>query len=112
MTDESSEHGYRRPPNRACDPQRMNWLWRLIGELAELSPGEVDEALRAVDVAADARRIRGWSASEAEDDFFPITLAEMERNLRALVALRRARRDTAAVLDAAAHPHPDAPPPA
>lgn len=92
-------HGYRHPPlTRGVDPQRMNWLWRLVCEVAALQPTEVAEALHAVQVAVDLPRVRGWVANDTGEDFFPLTIAELERNLRALARLRGTRREVAAAL--------------
>lgn len=86
---------YRRPPmNRGIDPQRLNWLWRLICELGDVQPDEVVEALHAAVVPVDAQRARSWTTGDRDPGFFPITLAELERNLRALIALRQAREHT------------------
>ena len=86
---------YRRPPmNRGIDPQRLNWLWRLICELGEVAPEEVVEALHAAVVPVDVKRASSWVVSDQDPAFFPITLAELERNLRALIALRQAREQT------------------
>ncbi|WP_017463054.1 hypothetical protein [Dyella ginsengisoli] len=86
---------YRRPPmNRGIDPQRLNWLWRLICELGEVQPDEVVEALHAAVVPVDAHRARSWTVGDRDPGFFPITLAELERNMRALIALRQAREHT------------------
>jgi hypothetical protein len=92
---------YRRPPLvRATDPQRMNWLWRLVCELAELRPTDVVEALHAVQIPVDLARARSWVASDRDDNFFPILIAELERNLRALLALREVMRENEALLAA------------
>jgi hypothetical protein len=83
---------YRRPPmTRGIDPQRMNWLWRLICELGSVPSAEVMEALHAAQVPVDLRRVDSWTVSDREASFFPITLAELERNLRCVLALRHAR---------------------
>lgn len=83
---------YRRPPmNRGIDPQRLNWLWRLICELGAVAPEEVVEALHAAVVPVDAGRARSWAVGDQDPASFPITLAELERNVRALIALRQAR---------------------
>jgi hypothetical protein len=85
---------YRRPPlARATDPQRMNWLWRLFCEVADIRPPEVVEALHALQIPVDQQRVRSWTVSDREDSFFPVSIAEVERNLRALVLLRVARRE-------------------
>ncbi len=89
-----SRQPYRRPPlNRATDPQRMNWLWRLICETAELDMAELLEALHAAQISIDLSRMRRWSVSDRDDAFFPMSIAEIERNLRMLVALRKAKKD-------------------
>ena len=89
-----SRQPYRRPPmTRATDPQRMNWLWRLVCELAELRPSEVVEALHATQVPVDQARVRSWFVSDRDDSFFPITIAEMERNLRAVLRQRETLRE-------------------
>jgi hypothetical protein len=79
--------------SRATDPQRMNWLWRLVCEVAELGPADVVEALHASQVAVDQTRARSWFVSDRDDSFFPITIAEVERNLRAVLLLREAMRE-------------------
>lgn len=89
-----SRQPYRRPPLvRATDPQRMNWLWRLVCEVAEIRPAEVVEALHSLQVPVDQQRARSWTVSDRDDSFFPMSIAEVERNLRALVELRAARRE-------------------
>lgn len=85
---------YRRPPmTRGTDPQRMNWLWRLICEVADVRPADVVEALHATQVPVDQSRARSWFVSDRDDNFFPISIAEVERNLRALLLLREALRE-------------------
>lgn len=92
---------YRRPPLvRATDPQRMNWLWRLVCELAELRPTDVVEALHAAQIPVDLARARSWVVSDRDDNFFPLSIAELERNLRALLAVREAMRENEALLAA------------
>jgi DNA mismatch repair protein MutH len=100
MTDPNpNPQGYRRPPlTRGVDPQRMNWLWRLICEVAALQPAEVAEALHGAQVPVDLQRVRGWVASDTEEHFFPLTIAELERNLRALAMLRATQHKVAAAL--------------
>ena len=89
-----SQLPYRRPPmTRGVDPQRMNWLWRLICELGAIDAPEVMEALHAAQVPVDLRRVKSWTVSDREASFFPITLAELERNLRSVLALRLAVRE-------------------
>ncbi|MDE2249234.1 MAG: hypothetical protein KGM46_00255 [Pseudomonadota bacterium] len=85
---------YRRPPLvRATNPQRMNWLWRLICEVADIRPAEVVEALHSLQIPVDQLRARSWVVSDRDDNFSPMSIAELERNLRALLALRAARRE-------------------
>ena len=99
---ELSKLPYRRPAmTRGVDPQRMNWLWRLICELAAVEPFEVVEALHLATVPVDLHRVESWTVSDREPWFFPITLAEMERNVRALLDLRRARADAGQAIDRA-----------
>ena len=74
--------------SRATDPQRMNWLWRLICEVAEVRPADVVEALHAAQVPVDQSRARSWIVSDRDDSFFPISIVEVERNLRSLLQLR------------------------
>ncbi len=94
-----SRQPYRRPPLlRATDPQRMNWLWRLVCELAELRPADVVEALHAAQIPVDLARARSWVVSDRDDGFFPISIAELERNVRALLALREVMRENQALL--------------
>ncbi|WP_132147038.1 hypothetical protein [Luteibacter rhizovicinus] len=88
---------YTRPPmTRGVDPQRMNWLWQLVLQSTHLDPQRVREALNAVGIPATDARIESWSVPDRADNYFPLTLAEMERNLRALVALEIAEARRAA----------------
>ena len=96
-----SRQPYRRPPLlRAIDPQRMNWLWRLVCELAELRPADIVEALHAMQVPVDLARARSWVVVDHDDGFFPISIAELERNVRALLALREVTRENETMLAA------------
>lgn len=96
---------YQRPPLlRGTDPQRMNWLWRLICEASGLETATVVEALHAAGVGVNAQRVNSWSVSDQDAGFFPMSIAEVERNLRALVALRKAEQEVSQALDEAAHP--------
>jgi len=91
---------YTRPPmTRGVDPQRMNWLWQLILQSTDLDPDEVREALVASGVAATSKRLHSWQVSDQDDAYFPLSIAELERNLRAVVALKKQRADA---IDAAA----------
>lgn len=93
---------YQRPPmTRGLDPQRVNWLWRLVCEVAGLDASDVVAALHAMQVPVDRQRVDSWLASDRDDNYFPLTVAEMERNLRSVLALRKA------VADAAAETHMD-----
>ncbi|HUW54870.1 MAG TPA: hypothetical protein VMV99_15775 [Rhodanobacter sp.] len=99
-TNDSLQRLYRRPPmNRGVDPMRMNWLWRLVCEVADLKPADVIEALHAAHVPVDLQRVHSWIAMEKDDFFFPLTLAELERNLRALALFRRTREAVSAALE-------------
>ncbi|UPG86377.1 hypothetical protein L2Y94_03175 [Luteibacter aegosomatis] len=85
---------YTRPPmTRGVDPQRMNWLWQLILQATDLSPAEVRAALNASGVPVTDQRVASWSVGDAEENYFPLTLAEMERNLRAVIAAKRSASD-------------------
>lgn len=80
---------YRPPPiNRGFDPQRVNWLWRLIVKVANLDPEFVHQALLAYGVAVDLPRVVSWFAEEGDEHMMPMTVAELERNLRALMAFQ------------------------
>lgn len=81
---------YTRPPmTRGVDPQRMNWLWQLILQATDLSPTEVRAALNASGVPVTDQRVASWSVGDGEENYFPLTLAELERNLRAVVAAKQ-----------------------
>jgi hypothetical protein len=97
---ETPAREYTRPPmTRGVDPQRMNWLWQLILQSTDLDPDEVREALLACGVAATSKRLHSWQVSDQDDAYFPLSLAELERNLRAVVALKKQRAEA---IDAAA----------
>ena len=97
---EAPPREYTRPPmTRGVDPQRMNWLWQLILQSTDLDPDEVREALVASGVAATSKRLHSWQVSDRDDAYFPLSIAELERNLRAVVALKKQRADA---IDAAA----------
>lgn len=98
-----SQLPYRHPPmTRGIDPKRMNWLWRLICELGSIDATEVMESLHAAGVPVDMKRVKSWVVSDRDASFFPMTLAEMERNMRTLVALRIARAEAAQGMERAA----------
>ena len=75
---------------RGVDPQRMNWLWGLICQLAGVEPSETLGALHAREVPVDIKRVRRWLGDSQSAEFFPLSIAELERNVRALLALREA----------------------
>lgn len=92
---------YQRPPmTRGLDPQRVNWLWRLVCEVAGLDANDVVAALHAMQVPVDHQRVASWLASDRDDNYFPLTVAEMERNLRSVLALRKALADASAQAEA------------
>ena len=97
---ETPSREYTRPPmTRGVDPQRMNWLWQLILQSTDLDPDEVREALLSCGVAASSKRLHSWQVSDQDDAYFPLSLAELERNLRSVVALKKQRAEA---IDAAA----------
>ncbi|MCW8808262.1 MAG: hypothetical protein OQK79_09140 [Rhodanobacter sp.] len=77
------------------DPQRMNWLWRLIWEVAGLQPTELVDALHAMRIPVDQRLVRSWLLDNRDERFSTMSMTEIERNLRAIAALRHARREAA-----------------
>lgn len=80
---------YKQPPlNRGVNPLKMNWLWRLICQVGYVADEEVVSALRHVDIHVNHERALGWHKSEGEDGYFPLTIAELEQNLRALLSVR------------------------
>jgi hypothetical protein len=85
---------YTRPPmQRGVDPQRMNWLWQLILQATDLKPEEVRAALNAMGVGATDQRLASWSVGDRDERYFPLTIAELERNLRAVVAMKQKRAE-------------------
>lgn len=84
----NAKQGYRVPPNRAFDPMRMNWLWRLICDVGYISTNDVWDALKKTGVEVHRERVNGWMGAEEEEHYFPLTLAEIEQNLRALQQAR------------------------
>jgi hypothetical protein len=103
---------YSRPPmTRGVDPQRMNWLWQLILQSTDLNPADVRAGLLASGVAATEKRLHSWQVSDRDDDYFPLSIAELERNLRAVVALKKQRAEAASAAEpAVAVASEDAPP--
>ncbi|MDQ7996243.1 MAG: hypothetical protein AAGC76_10360 [Luteibacter sp.] len=96
---------YTRPQmTRGVDPQRMNWLWQLILQSTDLDPADVRKALNAMGVAATEKRMNSWQVGDRDEDYFPLTIAELERNLRAVVAWKKVRSDAASASAAEAAP--------
>jgi len=80
---------YKQPPlNRGVNPLKMNWLWRLICEVGYVAVEDVVTALDRADIHVDRERAHGWLKTESEEGYFPLTIAELEQNLRALHATR------------------------
>ncbi|RDS80917.1 hypothetical protein [Dyella psychrodurans] len=80
---------YRQPPlNRAVNPMKMNWLWRLTCEVGYVGVDDVLSALNEAGIRVSRERALGWFKSEGEDGYFPLTIAELEQNLRALQSVR------------------------
>jgi|ERR1700760_791549 hypothetical protein len=97
---EAPSREYTRPPmTRGVDPQRMNWLWQLILQSTDLDPDEVRAALVACGVPATSKRLHSWQVGDQDEEYFPLSLAELERNLRAVVAAKKQRAEA---IDAAA----------
>jgi hypothetical protein len=91
---ESGPREYTLPPmTRGVNPQRMNWLWQLMLQATDLKPAEVRAALNASGVPATDQRVASWSVGDQSEGYFPLTLAELERNLRAVVAFKKAQSD-------------------
>ena len=80
---------YKQPPlNRGVNPLKMNWLWRLICEVGYVSVDDVMSALARMDIHLSHERAAGWLKAETELGYFPLTIAELEQNLRALQSAR------------------------
>jgi uncharacterized protein YehS (DUF1456 family) len=80
---------YKQPPlNRGVNPLKMNWLWRLICQVGYVAVDDVAPALLQAGVHVNRERVLGWLKSEGEDGYFPLTIAELEQNLRALLTVR------------------------
>ncbi|MGA7436922.1 MAG: hypothetical protein WBW32_02205 [Luteibacter sp.] len=94
--DDTPVREYTRPPMlRGVDPQRMNWLWQLILQATDLKPEEVRAALNATGVGATDKRLASWAVSDRDESYFPLSIAELERNLRAVVAVKQKRAEAA-----------------
>jgi len=93
---EAPSREYTRPPmTRGVDPQRMNWLWQLILQATDLNPDDVRAALLASGVAATAKRLHSWEVSDQDDAYFPLSIAELERNLRSMIAVKKQQAEAA-----------------
>lgn len=80
---------YKQPSlNRGINPLKMNWLWRLICEVGYVAVDDLVSALEEAGVQVGQDRAMGWLKSENEDGYFPLTIAELEQNLRALQSVR------------------------
>ena len=80
---------YKQPPlNRGVNPLKMNWLWRLICEVGYVAVDDLVSALDEAGVQVSRERAAGWLKSESEDGYFPLTIAELEQNMRALQSAR------------------------
>lgn len=80
---------YKKPPlNRGVQPQKMNWLWRLICEAGYITVDEVVAALHAAHIDVEPARAASWLRSEGDDGYFPLSIAELEQNLRMILAAR------------------------
>lgn len=96
MPDNLYASPYVRPRlQRGVDPQQMNWLWGLICELAQIEPARVVRALHAQEIAVDSRRVQRWLVQPQDGEYFPMSIAELERNVRALLALRQQENQAA-----------------
>ena len=80
---------YKQPPlNRGINPLKMNWLWRLICQIGYVAVDDVISSLGKAGIHVSRERALGWLRSEGEDGYFPLTIAELEQNLRAVLAAR------------------------
>jgi hypothetical protein len=97
MTDfDAPARAYTRPPmTRGVDPQRMNWLWQLILQATGLDPTDVRDALNASGVAVTDKRMTSWQVTDSDENYFPLTIAELERNLRSVIAWKAKRAQAA-----------------
>lgn len=80
---------YKKPPlNRGVHPEKMNWLWRLICESGYITVDDVVAALRAGNVQVELARAKGWLLTQDDDGYFPLSIAELEQNLRLILSAR------------------------
>ena len=96
MTDfDAPARPYTRPPlTRGVDPQRMNWLWQLILRATDLDATDVRDALLASGVAVTDKRMVSWQVTDNHENYFPLTIAELERNLRSVIAWKAKRMES------------------
>jgi hypothetical protein len=69
-----------------------------VVEVADLKTAQVVDALHAADIGVNAERVESWIANDQGGDFFPLSIAELERNLRSVLALRHAQQEVSAAL--------------
>ncbi|GLQ52575.1 hypothetical protein ACFFJT_10645 [Dyella flava] len=80
---------YKQPPlNRGVDPMRMNWLWRLTCEVGYVTVKDAVAALEQAGIQVSHERALGWLKGDGEEGYYPLTIAELEQNLRALRSVR------------------------
>ena len=80
---------YEQPPlHRGIHPLKMNWLWRLICEVGYVAVEDIVSALHGAGIPVTRERAQGWLKSEGDEDYFPLTIAELEQNLRVLRTVR------------------------
>ncbi|WP_130618476.1 hypothetical protein [Dyella amyloliquefaciens] len=80
---------YKQPPlSRGVYPQKMNWLWRLVCEAGYITVDDVVSALRAKGLEVEQGRAMGWLRAEGDDGYFPLSIAELEQNLRSILSAR------------------------
>lgn len=85
---------YRKPPlNRGVNPLKMNWLWRLTCQVGYVAVDDVISALNEAGIRPSRERALGWLKSEGDDGYFPLSIAELEQNMRALAKVRAIRDD-------------------
>ncbi|WP_233840669.1 hypothetical protein [Dyella sp. 2HG41-7] len=85
---------YRKPTlNRGVNPLKMNWLWRLNCQVGYVGVDDVIAALNDVGIYPSRERALGWLKSEGDDGYFPLSIAELEQNMRALAKARAIRDD-------------------
>jgi hypothetical protein len=80
---------------RAIDPLRLNWLWRLMCEVGDITASDIFNALNNAGIPISRERAEGWLSTEDQENYFPLTISEIEQNLRALQLLRHAGVQTA-----------------